>query len=220
MKNDIEVWLLAQTERLRLRKELTVEVGERVGEGEPQSLLVGWQVGGATMQITENSWEAKNESTVWLRCGPLGARPRDLTSFSTDACSASFAAVHSPVPGNGNNLNVLQLQLVDNKKALHTVVHMSSRNTQWYQELGREVEGTRKYYTQWGNPDPERQATHVLSHLWFLATNLQTWVHDLVWPSKAEKQKGPWGGGGAAPEPSRLAGGGDRREEQGKWEGV
>lgn len=32
-----------------------VEVSERVGEGEPQSLVVGSQIGGAIMQITENS---------------------------------------------------------------------------------------------------------------------------------------------------------------------
>jgi hypothetical protein len=39
------------------------------------------------------------------------------------------------------------------------------------------IGGPTEDYIEWGNPDPEKQKSHVLSHLQFLAPDSPMWVY-------------------------------------------
>lgn len=57
---------------------------------------------------------------------------------------------------------------------LSAVMKIQSMNGLW-----REMCGSRKDHTEWGNPKPERQILNVHRQMKFLAPNLQMWVLNL-----------------------------------------
>ena len=44
------------------------------------------------------------------------------------------------------------------------VLHSRKKNLKFC----RKIDGSRKHYFKWGNPDTERQLSHVYTHRWFL----------------------------------------------------
>ena len=53
----------------------------------------------------------------------------------------------------------------------------SALKTQWHLEFCMQMDGNRKCFTQWGNPDPKRGIWYVLAHKWIIAIIKGHWAY-------------------------------------------
>ena len=58
-----------------------------------------------------------------------------------------------------------------------TVKTKQNKTKQWHLEICIKMDGTRKHYPEWGNPDPNRWIWCELIHKWIWAINKGYWAY-------------------------------------------
>ena len=60
---------------------------------------------------------------------------------------------------------------------IYTIEFYSIVKKQWHLEFCMQMDGHRKHFTEWGNPDPKRGIWYVFTHKWILAIIKGLWVY-------------------------------------------
>ena len=99
----------------------------------------------------------------------LDIYPKDAYSQYKDNCSTMFKVALFAIDGTWK-----QCRCPSTKEWIKKMWHIYTWSTtqwkrkQWNFEIWRQMDRTRKKYSEWGNQNTERQTQYVLTHKWLL----------------------------------------------------
>ena len=97
----------------------------------------------------------------------LGIYPNNAQSYHKDMCSTMFitALFVISITWKQPKCPLTNGQGKCVQKNVYTIVY---RKKIWLLEICGQMGGSRKHNIEWGNPDPERQISYMLTHKWLL----------------------------------------------------
>jgi len=148
------------------------------GWGERATLLICWWDCKLVQPLWKSVWRFLSKLDIVLTEDPA---IHFLHIYSNDAPiynkETMLHCVHSSLIYNSQNLEKKQNAL-QQRNGLKNVVHLSkwvllSNQKQWLHEIHRQMEWTRKYHPEWGNPITEIHKWYSLTHTGILAEKLK-----------------------------------------------
>ena len=98
----------------------------------------------------------------------LGIYPKDAQSCRKDMCSTMFIAALFVIARTWKQPKCPSTEEWIRKMwYIYTMEYYTAEKKRQL-EFCRKMDGARKHYFEWGNPDTERQLAHVLTHKWLL----------------------------------------------------
>ena len=107
----------------------------------------------------------------------LGIFPKDAQSCHKDMCSTMFIAALFVIARTWKQPKCPSTEERTGKMWDIYTMKYHTAEKKWQLEFCRQMDGARKHHFKWGNPDPERQLSHVLTHRWFLNIKQRKPVH-------------------------------------------
>ena len=128
-------------------------------KGYAPQLLLGVQTCTTTLKInlavSQKIW---NSSTSRPSLLFLGIYSKDALPNHKDICSTMFIATLFIIARNWKQCRCSSTKEWINKMwCIYTMKYCSVIKNQWHHEICRQIDGTRKDHSEWGNPDLERQ---------------------------------------------------------------
>ena len=117
----------------------------------------------------ENFWETRSKSVIGCSCTHT---EKELYTYSIDTCSTMLIATLFTVVRKWKWPTLTNTSIM---KICAIFICKENEIISFY----RYINATRKDHTLWGNPYPERQILHALTHWRFLALHPKMWRYIL-----------------------------------------
>ena len=148
-------------------------------EGNSHPLLVGMQL---VQPLWKSVWRFLRKLGVNLSQNPaiplLGIYPSDALSYYKSICSTMFLVALFVIARTWKQPRCPSIEEWL-KKVWHIyTLEFYSMGKKWQLEFCMQMDGNRKCFTEWGNPDPKRGIWYVLTHKWFLAIVKVLWAYN------------------------------------------
>ena len=108
----------------------------------------------------------------------LGIYPRDAQSYYKSICSTMFIAALFVIARTWKQPRCPSMEeWIKKVWNIYALEYYSVVKKWWHLEFCMQMDGNRKHYPEWDNPDPKRWIWYVLTHLWTLAINKGHWAY-------------------------------------------
>ena len=102
----------------------------------------------------------------------LGIYPKDVPPYHKDRCSTIFIVALFVTARNWKQPKCPSTEeWIQKMWFIYRMEYYSTINNKDIMNFCRQMDGTRKYYSEWDNPDPKGHAWYVLTDKWILAIN-------------------------------------------------
>ena len=109
----------------------------------------------------------------------LGIYPRDALSYHKSICSTMFIAALFVIARTWKQPRCPSIEEWFKKVwNIYTLEFYWEEKKQWHLEFCMQMNGNRKRFTEWGNPDPKRGIWYVLTQKWILALIKGLWAYN------------------------------------------
>jgi hypothetical protein len=136
-------------------------------------LLVGLQVSKTTLKISLVVPEKTGHSTTWRSSYTSpGYIPKRCSITNKDTCSTTFTAALFIIARSWKQPRCPSTDECIQKVWYIYTISTTQRLKQWLHEVHRQMDGTRIYHSEWGNPDTKEHTWYVLTDKWILTQKL------------------------------------------------
>ena len=140
------------------------------GKENTPALLVGVQTGTPTLKsvwrfLRKSGNNIPQDTGISL----LGIYPKDAQLYHKDMCSSMFTAALFVIDRTWKQPKCSSTkEWIRKMWYIYTMEYYTAERDNVHLEICKQMDGTRNYHIERGNPDPERQISHVLTHKWLL----------------------------------------------------